>query len=129
MKKILIALVAATTIGVTALATSSTADARYGYGWGRAGWGYGGWGYGGWGRGGWGYGGWGYGGYGYGGFAAGAVIGGALAASPYYTFGLLSLPTATHPDTLPLTDMLRSITGTLPSITDTHRATNGGCGC
>jgi len=75
MKKFLIALVAATTIGVTALATSSTADARYGYGWGRGGWGRGGWG---------------YGGRGFGGFAAGAVIGGALAAPSYYTFGPLS---------------------------------------
>ena len=72
MRKFLTALVAVAAIGATAVATSSTADAR---GWGR------------WlGRGGWGYGGWGYGGWGLGlgAFIAGALIGGALAAPYYY---------------------------------------------
>jgi hypothetical protein len=66
MKKILTALVAALAIGAMAVATSSTADARwYGGGWG---WRGGGWG-------------WGWGAP----FVAGAVIGGALAAAPYYS--------------------------------------------
>jgi hypothetical protein len=65
MRKFLTALVAVTVIGATALATSSTADARWGGGWG--------W------RGGWGW--------GPGPFIGGALIGGALAAgayAPYY---------------------------------------------
>ena len=61
MRKILTALVAAASIGAAAVATSSTADARYyGRGWG-----------------------WGPGPL-IGGLAAGAIIGGALAARPYY---------------------------------------------
>jgi hypothetical protein len=47
MKKFLTVLVAAVLSGVAVVGTSSSADARWG-------WGYGGW------RGGWGYGGWGY---------------------------------------------------------------------
>jgi hypothetical protein len=87
MRKILITLVAAATLGMTALATSSSAEARWGYGgWGRAGWGYGGWGRGGWGYRGWGYRGWGYGGWGLGGFAAGALAGAAIASTPYYPY-------------------------------------------
>jgi hypothetical protein len=64
MKKILTAVVVAATLGLTALATSSPADAwwRGGPGWG--------W------RGGWGW--------GPGPFVAGAVVGGALAAPYYY---------------------------------------------
>jgi hypothetical protein len=70
MRKFLTALVAVAAIGTAALATSSTADARWGggYGW------HGGYGW----RGGWGW--------GPGPFIAGAVIGGALAA-PYYGYG------------------------------------------
>ena len=78
MRNVLIALVATVTLGTAALATSSSADARwFGYGgWGRAGsgysgWGRAGWGYGGWGRGGWGHGGWGHGGWGHGGGGGG----------------------------------------------------------
>jgi hypothetical protein len=92
MRKILTMLVAAAVIGTTLVATSGTADARWGYGWGggwRGGWGYaGGW-HGGWGYRGWGYRGWGYRGWGYpgvAGFAAGAVIGSAIAAAPYTSF-------------------------------------------
>ncbi len=86
MKKFLIALVAAMLVGATALATSSTAEARWGYGWGHPAWGYrGGWGYGGW-RHGWGYGGWGYGA-----LAAGAFVGAALAA-PYYSYPYAPYP-------------------------------------
>jgi hypothetical protein len=69
MRKILTAVVIAATLGLTALATSSPADA-----WWRGGWG--GWGW----RGGWG---WGPGPF-WGGVAAGAVVGGALAAPYYY---------------------------------------------
>jgi len=65
MRKFLTAVVAVAAIGVAALATSSTADARWGGGWG--------W------RGGWGW--------GPGPFVAGAVIGGALAAPYYYCYG------------------------------------------
>jgi len=110
MKKILIALVAATTIGVTALATSSTADARYG--WGRAGWAT----------------------------AAGAEPVGAMVAgvsadlrleplsavpwplAPTIRMGLIAIrPTATHPATLPhITDTLLRITDMRPPTTDTH---------
>jgi hypothetical protein len=85
-------LVAAAAIGTTLLATSGTADARWGYGWGggwRGGGGYaGGW-HGGWGYRGWGYRGGGYRGWGYpglAGFAAGAVIGSAIAAAPYTSY-------------------------------------------
>jgi hypothetical protein len=60
MRKILTAVAAAALIGVTALASSSPAEA-----WGRWGWG------------------WGPGPF-IGGLAAGAVVGGAIAASPYY---------------------------------------------
>jgi len=60
MRKILTAVAAAALIGVTALASSSPAEA-----WGRWGWG------------------WGPGPF-WGGLAAGAVVGGAIAASPYY---------------------------------------------
>ncbi len=66
MRKFLTALVAVAAIGAAALATSSTADARWGGGW------HGGWGW----RGGWGW--------GPGPFVAGALIGGALAAPYYY---------------------------------------------
>jgi hypothetical protein len=63
MKKIATALVVAATVGVAAIATSGSADARP---WGHY---YGGWrGPGPW----------------IGGLAAGAIIGGALAARPYY---------------------------------------------
>jgi hypothetical protein len=55
MRKILTALVAAASIGAAAMATSSTAEARWGRGWG-----------------------WG------GPLIAGALIGGAIAARPYY---------------------------------------------
>jgi len=61
MRKILTALVAVAAVGAMAVATSSTAEARY---WGR------GWG-------------WGPGPF-WGGLAAGAVVGGALAAPYYY---------------------------------------------
>src|SRR5215813_328376 len=79
MKKFLTVLVAAVLSGVAVVGTASSADARWG-------WGYGGW-RGAWGHGGWGYrgvgccGGWGYRGLGWGpgGFAAGAVIGATLA--------------------------------------------------
>jgi hypothetical protein len=60
MKKILTAFVAVAVVGVAALATAGTADARWGYGW----------------RGGWGW--------GPGPFVAGAVVAGALAAPYYY---------------------------------------------
>ena len=60
MRKVLTAVAAAALIGVTALASSSPAEA-----WGRWGWG------------------WGPGPF-WGGVAAGAVVGGAIAASPYY---------------------------------------------
>jgi hypothetical protein len=75
MRKILTALVAALAIGTATLATSSTADAR----WGGGGWGWrgGGWG---WRGGGWG---WGWGGP----FVAGAIVGGALAAPYWYGYG------------------------------------------
>jgi hypothetical protein len=66
MRKILTAVAVAAIVGLTALATSSPADA-----WWRGGWG-GGWGW----RGGWGW--------GPGPFVAGAVVGGALAAPYYY---------------------------------------------
>jgi hypothetical protein len=78
MKKILTAIVLAATLGVTAVATSSPADA-----WWRGGWG-------------WRGGGWGWRGgccWGPGPFVAGAVVGGAvvggaaLAARPYYYGG------------------------------------------
>jgi hypothetical protein len=75
MRKALTMLVAVAAIGATLVATSGTANARWGYDW-RGGWGYaGGW------HGGWGYRGWGY--PGVAGFAAGAVIGSAIAAAPY----------------------------------------------
>ena len=74
MKKVLTMLVAAAAIGTVLVATSGTANARWGYGW-RGGWGY---------AGGWGYRGWGY--PGVAGFAAGAVIGSAIAAAPYTSF-------------------------------------------
>jgi len=87
MRKILTLMVAVAAIGTTLVATSGTADARWGYGWGggwRGGLGYaGGW-HGGWGNRGWGYRGWGY--PGVAGFAAGAVIGSAIAAAPYTSF-------------------------------------------
>ena len=79
MRKSLTALVAITAIGVAALATSSTADARWGgggYGWRGGGYGWRGGGYG-W-RGGWGW--------GPGPFVAGALIGGAIAAPYYYGY-------------------------------------------
>jgi len=63
MRKILTAVAIAATLGLTALATSSPADA-----WWRGGWGW---------RGGW---------WGPGPFVAGAVVGGALAAAPYYGY-------------------------------------------
>jgi len=75
MRKFLTALVAVAALGTAAVATSSTADARWGYGW------HGGYGW----RGGWGW--------GPGPFVAGAVIGGGLAApywsgyGPYYPYG------------------------------------------
>ena len=59
MRKILTTLIAVAAIGVTALATASTADARWGYGW----------------RGGWGW--------GPGPFIGGAIVGGALAVGAY----------------------------------------------
>lgn len=70
MRKILTAVAVIATLGLTALATSSPADA-----WWRGGWGGGGWGW----RGGccWGP----------GPFVAGAVVGGALAAPYYYRGG------------------------------------------
>jgi hypothetical protein len=79
MRKILIALAAAFILGTVALVTSSTADARYGYGgWARPGLGYGGWGRAGWGHRGWARPGWGYGGWRYGGWAPGALAAGAF---------------------------------------------------
>jgi hypothetical protein len=89
MKKFLTVLVAAALSGVAVVGTSSSADARRG-------WGYGGWGYGG----GLGYrgvgccgGGWGYRGLGWGpgGFAAGAAIG-AVLATPYYYYPVPAYP-------------------------------------
>jgi len=65
MRKILTGVAAAAIIGLTALASSSPAEA-----WGR--WGWGGWG-------------WGPGPF-WGGVAAGAVVGGAIAAAPYYPY-------------------------------------------
>jgi hypothetical protein len=69
MRKILTALVAAVTIAGAAIATPTTADARWG---GRGHW-----------HGGWHGGGWHGGGAFLGGLAAGAIIGGAVAAAPY----------------------------------------------
>jgi hypothetical protein len=79
MKKFLTVLVAAALSGVAVVGTSSSADARWGGGWGYGGWGYRGVGCCG--------GGWGYRGLGWGpgGFAAGAAIGAAL-ATPYYYY-------------------------------------------
>jgi hypothetical protein len=71
MKKFLTVLVAAALSGVAVVGTSSSADARWGGGWGYRGVGCCG--------GGWGYRGLGWG---QGGFAAGAAIGAAL-ATPY----------------------------------------------
>jgi hypothetical protein len=73
MKKMVTALVVAASLATTAIATSGTAEARWG---GGGGW-HGGWGGGGW-RGGWGPG---------LGFAAGALVGGAIASSYYYPYG------------------------------------------
>jgi hypothetical protein len=78
MRKFLTAIVAVVAIGTAALATSGTAEARWGGGWrGGGGWGW---------RGGWGW--------GPGPFVAGALVGGALAApyyygayGPYYPYG------------------------------------------
>jgi hypothetical protein len=64
MKKILTAVVAAATLGVAVLATSGTAEARWGRGWG-----------------------WRGPGPVIGGFVAGAVVGSALAAPYYYPYG------------------------------------------
>jgi hypothetical protein len=72
MKKFLTVLVAAALSGVAVVGTSSSADARWGGGWGYRGVGCCG--------GGWGYRGLGWG---QGGFAAGAAIG-AASATPYY---------------------------------------------
>ena len=69
MRKFLSVLIAVVALGATAVATSGTAEARWGYGW------HGGWGW----RGGWGW--------GPGPFVAGALVGGAVAAgayAPYY---------------------------------------------
>ncbi len=68
MRKFLMALVAVAAIGAAAVGTPSTADARWGGGWGGYGW-----------RGGWGW--------GPGPFVAGAVVGAALAAPYYYGYG------------------------------------------
>jgi hypothetical protein len=67
MRKFLTVVVAVASIGAAALATSSSADARWGGGWG------GGW------RGGWGW--------GPGPFVAGALVAGAIAAPYYYGYG------------------------------------------
>jgi hypothetical protein len=67
MKKLVTALVMAASLAVAAVATSGSAEARWGWG--------GGWGW----RGGW----WGPGL----GFAAGALVGGAIASSYYYPYG------------------------------------------
>ena len=79
MRKFLTAIVAVAVIGLAALSTSGTAEARWGGGGGWHGGGYG-WRGGGWGwRGGWGS--------GPGPFVAGALVGGAVAAgayAPYY---------------------------------------------
>jgi hypothetical protein len=82
MRKFLSALVAVAAIGAAAVAMSSTADARWGGGWGG---GHGGWGGYGW-RGGWG---WGPGAFVAGAVvgAAGAVVGAALASPYYYGYG------------------------------------------
>jgi hypothetical protein len=71
MRKILTALVAAASIAAVTVATSGTAEARWGGGWHG---GYGGWHGGGW-------------GWGAGGFVAGALVGSALAAPYYYPYG------------------------------------------
>jgi len=80
MKRIVTALVAATSLAAAAVAVPGTAEARWG-GWGGGGWhgGGGGWHGGGFGRG------WGYGGGAavLGGLAIGAIAGAAL-ATPYY---------------------------------------------
>jgi hypothetical protein len=125
MRKILIAVVAAATIGTTALATSGPADA-WGWrgGWGGYGW-RGGWGGGyGW-RGGWGGYGWrgglGYRGWGYGaaGFAAGAVVGAAIAA-PYY---------GTYYGYAPTYYAVPSYYGYVPTYYAPVYGIGGGCGC
>jgi len=68
MRKLLTVLVAAATLVGAAVATSGSAQARWG-------------GYGGWRGGGWGW------GWGAGGFVAGALVGSALAAPYYYPYG------------------------------------------
>src|SRR5262249_15737795 len=80
MTRTLTALAAAGAIALAAVASPTTAEAR----WGGGGWhggGFGGWHGGGWRGGGWG---WGHRGFGWGGLAAGALIGSALAA-PYWS--------------------------------------------
>jgi hypothetical protein len=72
MKKIVTAFAVAAMLATAAVATSGTAEARWGGGW------HGGWG-GGWRGGGW----WGPGV----GFAAGALVGGAIASSYYNPYG------------------------------------------
>jgi hypothetical protein len=74
MKKVVTAFVMAASLATAAIATSGTAEARWGWG-GGGGWHGGGWGW----RGGW----WGPGA----GFAAGALVGGAIASSYYYPYG------------------------------------------
>jgi hypothetical protein len=106
MRKILIAVVAAATIGTTALATSGPADA---WGW-RGGWGGYGW------RGGLGYRGWGYGAAG---FAAGAVVGAAIAA-PYY---------GTYYGYAPTYYAVPSYYGYVPTYYAPVYGIGGGCGC
>jgi hypothetical protein len=76
MRKFLSVLIAVAALGVAAVATSGTAEARWGYGW------HGGWGW----RGGWGW--------GPGPWIAGAAVGAAIAApyyyggyGPYYPYG------------------------------------------
>jgi hypothetical protein len=66
MRKFLSVLIAVAALGVAAVATSGTAEARWGYGW------HGGWGW----RGGWGW--------GPGPWIAGAAVGAAIAAPYYY---------------------------------------------
>jgi hypothetical protein len=68
MRKFLTALVTVASLAAVAMATSSTAEARWGGGWRGGGWRGGGWG------------------YGAGGFVAGALVGSALAA-PYGYYG------------------------------------------
>lgn len=65
MRKFLTALVAVAVIGTAAIATSGTAEARWGHGWG--------W------RGGWGW--------GPGPFVAGALVAGAMTAPYWYGYG------------------------------------------